>query len=45
MGACTGDAEVLEGMLDALCLREFVFARLMALVDALGCIWGLSLSC
>ncbi|KAH9988749.1 hypothetical protein BJV77DRAFT_1145224 [Russula vinacea] len=33
---CTTDAEVLEGVLGALDSHEFVFARLMALADALG---------
>ncbi len=35
--ACTSDAEVLEGVLDSVDSHEFVFARLMALADALGC--------
>ena len=34
---CTTDAEVLEGVLGALDSHEFIFARLMALADALGC--------
>lgn len=38
--ACTNDAEVLEGVLGALDSHEFVFARLMALADALGCTWA-----
>ena len=38
---CTSDAEVLEGVLGALDLHEVVFARSMALADALGCTWGL----
>ena len=35
--ACANDAEVLEGLLGALDSHEFVFGRLMALADALGC--------
>ena len=38
---CTTDAEVLEGVLGALDSHEFIFARLMALADALGCTWYL----
>ena len=34
---CTTDAEVLEGALGALDSHEFIFARLMALADTLGC--------
>ncbi|KAI0249684.1 hypothetical protein BJV78DRAFT_1394638 [Lactifluus subvellereus] len=33
---CTNDMEVLDGVLDVLDRHEFVFARLMGLVDALG---------
>jgi RNA exonuclease 1 len=35
--ACTNDAEVLDGVLSVLDTHEFVFARLMGLADALGC--------
>ena len=35
---CTTDAEVLDGILGALNTHEFVFARLMGLADALGCV-------
>jgi hypothetical protein len=44
---CTSNAEVLEGVLGALDLHEFVFARLMALADTLGLyedLFSLSLS-
>ncbi|KAI9508061.1 hypothetical protein F5148DRAFT_1284472 [Russula earlei] len=34
--ACANDAEVLDGVLDALDSHEFVFARLMGLAEALG---------
>ena len=39
---CTNDAEVVEGVLGALDSHEFVFVRLMALGDTLGCTWGFS---
>jgi RNA exonuclease 1 len=39
--ACRSDAKVVEGVLGALDSHEFVFARLMALADALGCTWDL----
>ena len=35
--ACTDVTEALDGVLGALDAREFVFARLMGLADALGC--------
>src|SRR6266404_1572203 len=41
--ACTSDAEVLKGVLDSLDSHESVFVRLMALADALGCMWRFSL--
>ena len=42
LGDGTSDAEVLKGVLDSLDSHEFVFAQLMALADALGCVWSLS---
>ena len=40
---CTNDAEVIEGVVGALDSHEFVFARLMTLADALGCMWACAL--
>lgn len=35
--SCTSDAEVLEGLLQAIPGHEFSFGRLTALADGLGC--------
>src|SRR5260370_15759353 len=42
--ACTSSIEVLEGVFDSLDSHEFVFARLTALADGLGCMWSCPLS-
>lgn len=34
---CTSDAEVLEGLMQAIPAHEFSFGRFTALADALGC--------
>jgi hypothetical protein len=36
---CTNDAEVFDGVLSVLDSHEFVFARLMGLANALGCMY------